>query len=86
MLKSCIKIFLGVCIFIWIWCKVLGFRIVPSSMIIPAPKKFQFPKIRKNAEGEWVSEESDDSSDESDSDSESSSEESSSDDSDDDFY
>ncbi len=85
MLKSCIKIFLGVCIFIWIWCKVLGFRIVPSSMIIPAPKKFQFPKIRKNAEGEWVSDESDEESsdDSSDDESDSSSEEESSDD---DFY
>jgi hypothetical protein len=54
-------------------------------MIIPAPKKFQFPKIRKNAEGEWVSDESDEESsdDSSDDESDSSSEEESSDD---DFY
>lgn len=81
-LKKCIMIFLGVCIFIWVWCKVLGFRIVPSSMIVPAPKKFQLPKIRKNAEGEWISEELS-SEDDSDSSEESSEDEYSSSD---DFY
>lgn len=87
-LKKCVMIFLGICIFIWVWCKVLGFRIVPSSMIVPAPKKFQLPKIRKNAEGEWISEELEESEDDSDSSEESSEDESSEDEysSSDDFY
>lgn len=86
-LVKCVAIFFGVCVAIFIVCKWLNFSIIPEGMVIPKPKKFSFPKMRRDEKGEWVIEEEEESSDEDSSD-EDTEDESSDEDSEDseDFY
>lgn len=66
-LIPCLIIPLVTLLVIFLVCKYYNFSVIPKGLKIPTPKKFRFPKIKRN-EYTWEVESSDDeTSDESDS-------------------
>jgi hypothetical protein len=61
----CLIIPVVLIILILLTCKWNNFSIIPSNLKLPAPQKFQLPKIRRNLKYQWeISDENNDSEEE----------------------